>query len=438
MRNFVYMKYDENGAIRVMYKQSTEEGESVEELDASAIEDRPIEQWNTPFVHGNVRWYGLDEEIRAAAGFESYSIIFYAEDEVVRKLRRVLSGKGIFIFGAQNLVEIAYDRSRMHTQVTINGRTIDTSVITGYPIQMVVNPIPSLDWDGLFEEIQDFMGNAPFSAVFSGVQEDMSALIQCCPENLNLTYKEPATVSGKVGTLLGDTVSSIKNVSRSILLDSGAGQVNDAQMDGKINEDVPFELKKTAPSQEKSDTAEQNDQNSTEQSSAPASSDAVLTDNDPALIRNMHCPFCKHDDAFVVSTVIEQSSKIRLLNFGLKYLLCLYFTFGIYAVVCGLPILEKNRTYTRIIYGFCPRCGKSYSASAPRNLIHKEKAERKLRRNLDRKIIAGVCAGIADYTDLPTWWIRLFLILRVLSYAFWIILRLVLGQAALSSLYLNL
>ena len=433
MRNFVYMKYDENGAIRVMYKQSTEEGESVEELDASAIVDRPIEQWNTPFVHGNVRWYGLDEEIRAAAGFESYSIIFYAEDEVVRKLRRVLSGKGIFIFGAQNLVEIAYDRSRMHTQVTINGRTIDTSVITGYPIQMVVNPIPSLDWDGLFEEIQDFMGNAPFSAVFSGAQEDMSALIQCCPDNLNLTYKEPATVSGKMGTLLGDTVSSIKNVSRSILLDSGAGQVNDAQMDGKINEDVPFELQKVAPSQDKSETKAQNEQSSAAPAAAPASSDAVLNDRHPALIRNMHCPYCKHDDAFVVSTVIEQSSKIRLLNFGLKYLLCFFFTFGFYAIICGLPIIEKNRTYTQIIYGFCPRCGKSYSAAAPKSMIRKEKESRQLRRNLDRKVIAGVCAGIADYTDLPAWWIRLVFVFLTLVLIGYIVFSILIGAGVFLS-----
>ena len=135
----------------------------------------------------------------------------------------------------------------------------------------------------------------------------------------------------------------------------------------------------------------------------------------------MHCPYCKHDDAFVVSTVIEQSSKFRLLNFGLKYLLCCWLTFGFYALVCGLPIVEVKETCTRIIYGFCPRCGKSYSAAAPKSMIRKEKESRKFRRNLDQKVIAGVCAGLADYTELPAWWVRLVFVLQALMWIGYIV-----------------
>lgn len=413
MRNTVIIKYDEEGMLHISNTDSSENDENVKEMNAAAIRDVPIEKWNTPFVRDGVRWFGLYEEIKEIYGYDSFSIIFYADDEQVLKLRTLLTAKGIIVLGSQNHVEIFYDDKRFNTKISVNGRSINTSKVNGYPIQQVVNPIHTVNWRGLFEEVRDYLGTAPFYVTFYGNKEGMNILISLCPDGVDLSYGGN-TSSESVETLLGNTVSSLSNVCKTIFQENGAPPTN-----GAYDEVTPFETQNVKKSSEFKHTMK-SEHHESDAATAPQvqelSMSTTMNDNQSTIIKNMYCPFCKHNDAFVISMVSEQSSKIRLFNIGLRYLLCLYFTFGIYAIVCGLPIVEKNRFYERMIYGFCPRCGKSYSAAAPQKIKMKGKEDKKFHRNLDKKVIAGVCAGIADYTNIPVWWVRLRLVLQVLTW----------------------
>ena len=95
----------------------------------------------------------------------------------------------------------------------------------------------------------------------------------------------------------------------------------------------------------------------------------------------------------------------RLPQYGLKRVLSfIYLPF--YIPIRGLKLFERTIEHYTKNYGFCPECGNSYQVSAPEDneaIIE----EPKFYRNEDNKKIAGVCAGIADYTDISLMWIRI-------------------------------
>jgi phage shock protein PspC (stress-responsive transcriptional regulator) len=136
------------------------------------------------------------------------------------------------------------------------------------------------------------------------------------------------------------------------------------------------------------------------------------TNEQNVIQRDIHCPFCNGNQALLISGLAEKSSSLLLPPaYGLKYFLCLSFTFGIHAITHGLPMLEKKRRYEFATYGFCPQCGKKYDAGTP-NTVSEKTEQPKFYRSLRQKKIFGICGGIAEYTGLSLKLVRFGMVLN--------------------------
>ncbi|MCL1903282.1 MAG: PspC domain-containing protein [Oscillospiraceae bacterium] len=148
--------------------------------------------------------------------------------------------------------------------------------------------------------------------------------------------------------------------------------------------------------------------------------------------RDIHCPFCQGNKALLISGLAAKSSSILLPPaFGLKYWLCLIFTFGIHAITHGLPWIEKKRRYEFATYGFCPQCGKKYDAGAP-NAVSGKNEQPKFYKSLRQKKVLGVCGGIAEYTGLSIKLVRLGMVLfglAVMPAIFYVVAGLILDYS---------
>lgn len=90
---------------------------------------------------------------------------------------------------------------------------------------------------------------------------------------------------------------------------------------------------------------------------------------------------------------------------------------------------------------FCYNCGAKQPESAPAGLPQQSDVKRRLVRSSSNKIIAGVCAGLADYFDLDPTVIRIIWVLAffcagtgLLAYIIlWIVLPLAPSAAIRSS-----
>ncbi|MGN0576612.1 MAG: PspC domain-containing protein [Ruminococcus sp.] len=137
----------------------------------------------------------------------------------------------------------------------------------------------------------------------------------------------------------------------------------------------------------------------------------INTINEQNIIeRDVHCPYCDSDKALLISEISEQRSILQMPDYGKKYWLCVIFTFGLYMLVHGFPMIEKKRVYGYTTYGFCPHCGKTYNAGVPASKVNKTKSP-KLYRSLEQKKIFGICGGIAEFTGLSIKLVRIVMVL---------------------------
>lgn len=131
----------------------------------------------------------------------------------------------------------------------------------------------------------------------------------------------------------------------------------------------------------------------------------------PVIEKNVFCPYCKSEDALLISEITSQKAALQIPDYGKKYWLCVIFTFGLYMLVHGFPMIETKRTYEYMTYGFCAHCGKSYNASIPVSLSRAEHRKSKVYLSWNQKLIMGVCGGIAEYTGLSVKLVRLSMVL---------------------------
>lgn len=142
----------------------------------------------------------------------------------------------------------------------------------------------------------------------------------------------------------------------------------------------------------------------------------INTINEQNIIeRDVHCPYCESDNALLISELTEQRSILQCPDYGKKYWLCVIFTFGLYMLVHGFPMIEKKRVYGYTTYGFCPHCGKSYNAGIPASKTTKAKSP-KLYRSLEQKKIFGICGGIAEFTGLSVKLVRILMVFYCLGF----------------------
>lgn len=124
------------------------------------------------------------------------------------------------------------------------------------------------------------------------------------------------------------------------------------------------------------------------------------------ILKDIHCPYCNTDNALLISEKTESIISLRLPAYGLKFLLSLIYLSIVHVMIHGFKTIEATKARVYTTYGFCPRCGNSYSAGAPGE-VKAETEEPKLYKIRKGKAITGLCKGIADYTGIPVLWIRI-------------------------------
>lgn len=164
-------------------------------FDTSRIDGKSISDWAYPFIVKNIRWGGIYDELKEFLGSDSFSVIFNGDDNDLAVLTEALNNTPAKIAIADNKIVILYKSNPVSTKITVNGKIFDTSKIEGRTIDEWVFPFQFRDvkWDGIFTEIENAVGTDEYSIQFVGTPEDMKELMSNCPENVDLTFKAPAS-----------------------------------------------------------------------------------------------------------------------------------------------------------------------------------------------------------------------------------------------------
>lgn len=162
-------------------------------FDVSRIKDIPIEQWVFPFCSKGVKWNGLYEELKVFTESNDFKIHFDSDDISFEIVKYALSETPAKLIGTNNIVTILYNENPFTTRITVNGNVFNTARIQNRSIDEWINSIQirDLQWNGIFEEITEFIGTDVYKIYFVGKQEFMKLLIDKCPKNVDVFYRDP-------------------------------------------------------------------------------------------------------------------------------------------------------------------------------------------------------------------------------------------------------
>ena len=132
--------------------------------------------------------------------------------------------------------------------------------------------------------------------------------------------------------------------------------------------------------------------------------------SDNNVIKEIHCPYCKSEEAVLMSRTTAQKTSIQFPAYGLKFLLSFIYLSIVHVLTNGFKLLETIKKYDNITYVFCPHCGNSYSM-APPEVVKEENEAPKLYKIRDGKVIMGLCKGISEFTGISLFWIRIMTVL---------------------------
>lgn len=190
MQNIVKIKYDkETDDIKITYLDK--------EMDISRIKGIPIEQWLYPFYANGVSWRGLYEELVTFTGSTEYTLRFDSDEESFNLVKHAFGKKNIKLVGTNNIVTIIYHENPFSTKITINGKPLDTALIQNRCIDEWIKPfsIRSFQWNGIFTELENEVGTDVYTIYFVGELEFMNILINDCPANVNIFYRDSKIVN---------------------------------------------------------------------------------------------------------------------------------------------------------------------------------------------------------------------------------------------------
>lgn len=162
-------------------------------FDVSRIKDIPIEQWVFPFCSKGIKWNGLYEELKAFTESNDFTLHFNSDDTSFEIVKYALSETPAKLIGTNNIVTILYNENPFTTRITVNGNVFNTARIQNRSIDEWINPIQirDLQWNGIFEELSEFIGTDIYKIYFVGKQEFMKLLIDKCPKNVDVFYRDP-------------------------------------------------------------------------------------------------------------------------------------------------------------------------------------------------------------------------------------------------------
>lgn len=167
------------------------------EFDTSRINGKDISEWAYPFIIKNIHWNGIYDELSEFLGEKEFNIQFDGDTASYEILKNAVSGKPVKVAGTDNKVVILYKKEPLSTIITVNGKKFDTSKLQNRYIDEWISPFQFRDvkWDGIFKELENFIGIDVYTIQFSGDQDDMKELMKKCPENVSIIYKALGTVS---------------------------------------------------------------------------------------------------------------------------------------------------------------------------------------------------------------------------------------------------
>lgn len=99
--------------------------------------------------------------------------------------------------------------------------------------------------------------------------------------------------------------------------------------------------------------------------------------------RDVYCPYCKENGAFLISDMAEYSDTLQLPEVGCTNAALMGCTCGCWGLVKGYPLIERKKHFTYRTYGFCPHCGNIYYAEKPQE---KESLDSKTMAVLKNKV----------------------------------------------------
>jgi hypothetical protein len=241
MSSIVKIKYDSD-------THTTTIASNDKVFDTTRINGKEIAEWVYPFMIKNVRWNGIYDEIKDfLGGEEDFCIQFSGDENELNILKEAIKSTPANVAGTNNKVVILYKSEPLSTKITVNGQVFDTTRIQNRYIDEWVNPfqIRDIQWDGIFNELENYIHSNMYSIQFVGNAEDMKVLINACPENIDVTFRAPAangkksSGSGQISKPsinVGNVAEGIGNIKSSI----NAQNISDAskQVMSKIKQDI--------------------------------------------------------------------------------------------------------------------------------------------------------------------------------------------------------
>lgn len=182
--------------IRLVYRKNKDELKITYNnniFDVSQIEEISIEKWIYPFLHNGVKWKGLYEELKTFSGCEKFILQLDCDEESFKVIQIAMSEKPVKVVGMNNVVVIVYSEDPFTTKITVNGNIFDTTNIQNRCIDEWIEPfqIRDIKWNGIFKELEKFLGTDVYTIYFIGNQSFMEDLMKLCPENTSIFYRNP-------------------------------------------------------------------------------------------------------------------------------------------------------------------------------------------------------------------------------------------------------
>lgn len=89
-------------------------------------------------------------------------------------------------------VNISYNADTLETTISADGKEFDTSRISGKTIEDWTYPfmVRKVKWDGIFDELNAFLGTDEYDILFSGSRDAMKVLMEDCPETVSISFQK--------------------------------------------------------------------------------------------------------------------------------------------------------------------------------------------------------------------------------------------------------
>ena len=173
----------DSGELKITYNEKN--------FDTSRIKNISIEQWAYPFLNKGIKWNGLYEELKDFTGCTEFILQLDSDEESFATIKNALASQPVKLVGTNNTVTIVYSENPFSTRITINGKVFDTTLLQNRCIDEWIQPfqVREVHWNGIFKELEDYIGTDKYTVYFMGDQKLMSYLIDACPETVSIFYK---------------------------------------------------------------------------------------------------------------------------------------------------------------------------------------------------------------------------------------------------------